>query len=75
MEWGEFSQFDFMKACWNYLQLNIQEAIENENPIIQSLAMVDKRLGKRRLAEININQLHPLTKLFLSIRLQTENMP
>jgi hypothetical protein len=74
MERGEFSQFDFMTACWDYLQLNIEEALENENPIIKSIAMVDKRLGKRRLAEINTNKLHPLTKLFLSIRLQAENI-
>ena len=74
MERGEFSQFDFMTACWDYLQLSIEEALESGNPIIKSIAMVDKRLGKRRLTEININELHPLTKLFFSIRLQAENM-
>ena len=74
MERGEFSQFDFMTACWDYLQLNIDEALESENPIIKSIAMVDKRLGKRRLAEINISGLHPLTKLFLNIRLNVESI-
>lgn len=74
MERGEFSQFDFLKSCWDYLQLNIDDALANKNPIIQSLAMVDKRLGKRRLIEIDFNELHPLTRLFLSIRLQTENI-
>jgi hypothetical protein len=74
MERGEFSQFDFLNACWDYLQLNIEEALESENPIIKSIAMVDRRLGKRRLQEINFDDLHPLTKLFLSIRLQAENI-
>lgn len=74
MERGEFSQFDFLNSCWDYLQLSIEESLTNKNPVIQSLAMVDKRLGKRRLTEIDFNKLHPLTKLFLSIRLQTENI-
>jgi hypothetical protein len=29
MERGEFSQFDFMTACWDYLQLNINDALES----------------------------------------------
>jgi len=74
MERGEFSQFDFLNSCWDYLQLNIDEALASKNPIIKSIAMVDKRLGKRRLSEMNFEDLHPLTKLFLSIRLKTENI-
>lgn len=74
MERGEFSQFDFLSSCWDYLQLNIDEALQSKNPIIKSIAMADKRLGKRRLSEMTFNDLHPLTKLFLSIRLQTENI-
>lgn len=74
MERGEFSQFDFLNSCWDYLQLNIDEALASKNPIVKSIAMVDKRLGKRRLSEMNFDDLHPLTKLFLSIRLQTENI-
>ena len=35
MERGEFSQFDFLNSCWDYLQLNIDEAIASKNPIIK----------------------------------------
>ena len=74
MERVEFSQFDFLNSCWDYLQLSIEDALESKNPIINSLAMVDRRLGKRRLTNINIEDLHPLTKLLFCIRLNVENI-
>jgi hypothetical protein len=74
VEKGEFSRWDFMNACWEYINLSIDEAIKNENPIIKSFAMIDKRFGKRRLKLIEKTGLHPLTLKLLELRIESENL-
>jgi hypothetical protein len=74
IEKGEFSRYDFHEACWTFLNLSIEDALKNENPIISSLAILDHRLGKRRLKEIDQEGLHPLIKRMLQIRLYTEGI-
>jgi hypothetical protein len=49
-------RYIFHKQLQEYLTLSIDEAIRSEIPLIKGLAMIDKRLGKRRLLQIkNIN--------------------
>lgn len=72
VEKGEFSRWDFMSACWEYINMSIEEAIESVNPIIRSFAVLDKRLGKRRLKLIEKNCMHPLTLKLLRLRLECE---
>lgn len=43
----------FHKQLQEYLCLSIEQAISSEVPLIKGLAMIDKRLGKRRLIQIN----------------------
>lgn len=68
-EKGEFSKFDLSYCCYAFLDMNIDEAINHESPIIKSLAILDKRLGKRRLFKLVEQDLHPLEKFFLDLRL------
>jgi hypothetical protein len=72
-EKGEFSRWDFLEACWEYINLNIDDALSSDNPIIKSFAVLDKRLGKRRLKLINKSDLHPLVLRLLEFRLECEN--
>lgn len=51
---GEFSDYEFENALIQYLSIPFDEAIISENPVFKALAMVDKRLGKRRLQQINL---------------------
>ena len=74
IEKGEFSRYDFHEACWSFINLSIEDALTNDNPIINSLAILDSRLGKRRLKEINQDKLHPLVKRILQIRLYAEGI-
>ena len=74
VEKGEFSRWDFMNACRDYINMNIDEAITSTNPIISSFAMLDKRLGKRRLRQIDGTDLHPLVLRLLNLRLECENI-
>lgn len=74
VEKGEFSRWDFLNSCWDYININIDDAVSSENPIIKSLAMLDKRLGKRRLKLIDKKNLHPLVLTLLNLRLESENI-
>lgn len=73
-EKGEFSRFDLHNCCWEYLQLTVDEALEHDSPLINLLAILDKRLGKRRLVLIAKDGLHPLVKAFLEFRLEAEGL-
>ncbi|HMS65265.1 MAG TPA: hypothetical protein PKD83_08445 [Ignavibacteria bacterium] len=72
VEKGEFSRHDFLNACWDYLNININDALKSENPIIRSFAVLDKRTGKRRLDLIKKENLHPLVLKLLMFRLNCD---
>jgi hypothetical protein len=73
-EKGEFSKFDLSNCCYAYLDLNIDEALTHKSPIINMFAVLDKRLGKRRLIKLNEKEHHPLVRYFLNLRLESENI-
>ncbi|MBS7787666.1 hypothetical protein KIH23_10185 [Flavobacterium sp. CYK-55] len=74
IEKGEFSKYDLTNCCYAYLEMNIEECLLHESPIINMLAVLDKRLGKRRLLKLNDQNLHPLVRFFLDIRLDSEKI-
>lgn len=47
-------RLEFHKLLEQYLNLSIEEALISKNVLIQGLAIIDKRLGKRRLINMNI---------------------
>lgn len=69
MSRGELNRWDLHKACWEYLNMSVQEALASENPVIQGLAFLDYRTGKRRIALVETKGLHPLPKKLLEIRI------
>ncbi len=71
--YGELSRQDAYQACWDFVHsLTVKEALEDSDPLVQSLAVVDRRLGKRRLGRIDEARLHPLAKKLLEVRLDSE---
>lgn len=69
VEYGELSRQDVYKACWEYLHdLSIDEALISDDPLIQTLAVMDARMGKRRLKAIDQAKLHPLALKLLEER-------
>ncbi|WP_396151441.1 hypothetical protein [Flavobacterium sp.] len=70
MEKGEFSKYDFADNAFRFLNLNVQDAIKSNNPIIRALAVVDKRIGKRTLSELNKAENHPMIKQLIELRLE-----
>jgi hypothetical protein len=73
-EKGEFSKYDLTYSCSAFLNMSIEEAIGHESPIIQMLAVLDRRLGKRRLTLLDEKELHPLVRYFLDLRLNAEGI-
>ena len=53
-------------------ELSFDDALQSDDPLIQSLAVLDKRLGKRRLEQVKESPLHPLARRLLDARLGSE---
>ena len=60
---------NFGEAMRVYLDLPIHEALESSNPLVKAFAIVDRRVGKRTLAKIEISESeHSLVKRFYELR-------
>jgi hypothetical protein len=73
VEYGEMSRQDVYKACWEFVHdMNFDDAMQSDDPLIQSLMVLDKRLGKRRIDNVDVTKLHPLPNKLLEIRKSAE---
>ena len=74
VEYGELSRQDAYQACWDFVhELSIDQAITSSDPLIQSLAVLDSRLGKRRLVKLDTAGLHPLARKMYAERCAAEH--
>ena len=70
-----FNSFHLYEPFMVYSSLSIEEALSSENVIIRAYAMLDRRLGKRRLKELKFNEnTHPLILDFYKIRCEVEGI-
>ena len=80
-EWAQaperFLTYDhFRKDLHAYLECSIEDLIDQECPLLRGLAMLDRRLGKRRFLRLeNIREAHPLTQRLYLIRGEVEQWP
>lgn len=74
IEDGEFSRFDLHLACWDLISLSIENALQSENPLIRSLAVLDERCGKRRLDALADSTEHPLVAFFVQYRIAAADL-
>jgi len=73
--YGELSRQDAYAACWTFVHdLSIEQALADSDPLVQTLAVLDSRLGKRRLSEFDATNMHPLAKKMLLVRLEAEGL-
>ena len=72
VEVGEFSRFDLHEACWNYIHSSIGDSLMSANPLIQSLAVLDARVGVKRLNRVLESQPHLLTERLVRFRMREE---
>ena len=58
-----------------YLDISIEEALESKNPFIKGLAIIDRRVGKRTIGKIDLEDLeHLLVKRFFELRQGTNHV-
>ncbi|MDX6710591.1 MAG: hypothetical protein QOH96_1607 [Blastocatellia bacterium] len=69
---GEFSRFDLHEACWEYVHSSVNDSLKSHNPLIASLAVLNAKVGKGRLARLAKQKLHPLTRALLEMRMNAE---
>ncbi len=73
---GIFGEDEFLDAVREYLRLSVDDALRSGNPLVRALAMLDRRLGKRRLRMLRLERgvEHPVVRLFLGLRLEAEGV-
>ena len=71
--YGEESRQNIYTSCWEYIhKLSIEEALNSNDVLIQALAVIDYRVGKRRLLNLERKILHPLVRKLLDARIESE---
>lgn len=72
---GFYTLPEFQNALRGCLNMSIEAALESEDTLTRALAMLDRRLGKRRLRALDFAAAsHPIVKLFYEMRLTAECM-
>ena len=69
-----FSQWDFHKSLFSYLNLSINDIINSENEIIRAIGMIDARVGKRRLIKMDVSNEHDLVRKLFYLRCEAEGI-
>jgi hypothetical protein len=60
---------DFGRAIRCYLDLPVTEALKSPDPIVRAFAIVDRRVGKRTLAKLDLSDCdHALVNAFYDLR-------
>jgi len=70
-EEGVFAGYDLPEAMRWFLTLSIDDALASEHPLVRALAVLDRRVGQRRLARIDAMTEQPLVRRLLSLRRTT----
>ncbi len=74
-EKGLYSQYEFYGSLEEYLSLPFDRALESENLIIKSLAILDRRLGKRRILKMGDSvKGNPLLEHLFNLRCEAEGL-
>jgi hypothetical protein len=74
IEQGVFSKMDFGHAFGQFLEMSIEDALASDNPLIVALAMLDRRLGKRRLKQLAGQSLAEPANTLLHLRMAAEGI-
>ena len=69
-----FWQGDLGDAMFGYLHTSIDDILTSENVLVRAIGMLDRRVGKRRLATFAENINHPLVGLLHTFRCDAEEM-
>lgn len=72
---GVFSEYDFLTAIDEWTNTSIDGALASDNDLVRGFAMIDRRLGKRRLKQIVLlPQEPPIIHKLYELRCSAEGM-
>ena len=76
MDDGLFDQRDFYMAFQKFDNQSIEASLSSENPIVRIFALLDCRLGKRRLAALEETMENELdwVRPFYRLRMEAEGL-
>ena len=69
MEKGEFSRFDLMTACFDFIHANAHSCLKEKNPLLRMLAVLSSKVGKAKVKNA-LNDEHPLVRYMAMLRLE-----
>lgn len=71
-QYGDYQALDDLEA---YLSLSIEDALVSPSPLIRALAVIDRRVGKRRLRTLDAGTLeHELVRELYRLRCDAEGI-
>jgi hypothetical protein len=72
---GFYTLPEYQDTLREYLNMSIESALESGDPLTRALAILDRRLGKRRLRALGyLSKSHPLVTRFYEFRCFVENV-
>lgn len=69
---GDFDQRDFYNAFQEFDNQSIEKSLASSNPIVRMFALLDKRVGKRKLIALNSTMKCELAWLYMFYRLRCD---
>lgn len=70
---GRLSQYLYYESLDEYCDNTIEESLTSPNLLIRCLALLDSRLGQRRIRKIDLDKESPMFAKFYKIRRQCDN--
>ncbi len=76
LDLGVFDEYCFYRAFHEFDNQSIEKSLSSENLIVRIFAVLDRRIGKRRLMEMkgSFNEEDEIFNTFYSIRINAENI-
>jgi hypothetical protein len=68
------SRREVHQLMFGHLSLSIDEVLASDHPFVRGLGMLDRRVGKRRLAALRKKEQHPWPRLLLDLRCEAETL-
>ena len=70
-----FRPRDFGDAMRAYLDMPVADALKSSDPFIKAFAIVDRRVGQRMLAQLELSDSeHPLVRVFYELRVASSHI-
>ncbi|MCG7344334.1 hypothetical protein MHZ92_09320 [Sporosarcina sp. ACRSL] len=71
-ESGLYPAYEIIGLLFDYIHMAFDKALTYEHPFIRAIALFDRRLGKRRWANMNVEAEADLVRDFYKLRMKAE---